>query len=189
MARPRSFDPDVVLDKAAEAFRAKGYKATSLQDLERATGLRRASLYGAFKDKHSLYIATLKRYDATRNARLEAELTAAPTGRKALEKLFDSVLGECGQKAGCLMANAALDGGASDAGAARCLEDNRKRIESALRAAVARGRKDGSLKGKSEPEAAARYLYSVILGLRSLVKSGCTCAQLREVVGLALGSV
>jgi len=44
MARPRSFDTDVVLDKAVEAFRSKGYKATSVEDLERVTGLRRASL-------------------------------------------------------------------------------------------------------------------------------------------------
>jgi len=189
MARPRSFDPDVVLDKAAEAFRAKGFKATSLPDLEKATGLRRASLYGAFKDKHALYLAALKRYDATHAASLAAELAAAPTGRKALERLFELVVGECGESSGCLMANAAMERAASDLGAERCVSDNRKRVEAALQAVMARGRKDGSLKGRGDAAVASRYLFSVVLGLRSLAKSGCTCAQLKEVVRVALAAV
>lgn len=189
MGRPRSFDADVVLDKAAEAFRSKGYKATSLEDLEKATGLRRASLYGAFKNKHSIYVAVLKRYDATRFARMAAELDAAPTGRRAVERLFESVLGECGESGGCLMANAAMDRGASDAEAGRCVADNRKRIEGALRAAVARGRKDGSFKKEGNSAVTAGFLYSVMLGLRSMAQSGCTCAELREIAGVALKSV
>lgn len=190
MARPRSFDPDVVLDKAAEAFRTKGFKATSLKDLERATGLRRASLYGAFKDKHSLYVSSLKRYDATRAARLAAELDAQPTGRRALERLFEVVLGECGgDSRGCLMANAASERAAADVEAARCLDDNRRRFEAALQAVVARGRKDGSLKGGAAAPVAARYLYSVILGVRAMARAGSPCSQLKEVVDVALGTV
>lgn len=190
MARPRSFDADVVLDKAAEAFRSKGYKATSVEDLEKATGLRRASLYGAFKNKHSLYLATLKRYDATRVVEMVAELDAAPTGRRALERLFEIVLGECGGDArGCLIANAAAERGSSDVEAAHCIADNRRRIESALHAAVARGRRDGSLKKGGDAAVAARYLFSVVLGLRSLAKAGCTCAQLKDVIHLALEAV
>jgi AcrR family transcriptional regulator len=190
MARPRSFDPDVVLDKAAEAFRAKGFSATSLKDLERATGLRRASLYGAFKDKHSLYMSSLKRYDATRAASLVAELDAQPNGRRALERLFAVVLGECGgDSRGCLMANAAAERAAADDEAARCLDDNRRRIEAALLAVVERGHKDGSLRGRAAAPVAARYLYSVMLGVRALAKAGSPCAQLKEVVDMALGTV
>lgn len=189
MGRPRSFDEDVVLDKAAEAFRAKGYKATSLPELEKATGLRRASLYGAFKDKHGLYIAALKRWDATRFQALHEELARQPSGRKALERLFEAVVGECGEAKGCLMANAAAESGGSDAQASRCIEDNRRRVESALQAQVARGRKDGSLKGRGSEETAARYLYSLVLGLRSMAKAGCSCAQLKQVVELALETV
>lgn len=189
MGRPRSFDADVVLDKAVEAFRAKGYEATSVEDLEKATGLRRASLYGAFRDKHSLYLAALRRYDATRVVRMIAELDAQPTGRRALEKLFEIVVAQCaGDPSGCLIANAAMERGTSDAGAARCIGDNRRRIEGALHAAILRGRADRSLKARGEASAAARLLYSVVLGLRTLARSGCTRAQLREVADLALKS-
>ncbi|MDE2509836.1 MAG: helix-turn-helix transcriptional regulator, partial [Elusimicrobia bacterium] len=56
MGRPRSFDADVVLDQAVEAFRVRGFDGTSVEDLEKATGLRRASLYGAYGDKRALYL-------------------------------------------------------------------------------------------------------------------------------------
>jgi len=59
--RPRSFDADAVLDKARAVFWNLGYAATSLDDLAAATGLNRPSLYGAFGDKHALYIAALQR--------------------------------------------------------------------------------------------------------------------------------
>lgn len=190
MGRPRSFDADAVLDKAVDAFRAKGYEATSVEDLEKATGLRRASLYGAFRDKHALYLAALRRYDATRAAAMVARLDAQPTGREALETLFEIVVGQCAEDpSGCLIANAAMERGLSDAGAARCIADNRRRVEGALHAAVLRGRADGSLKSRGEPAAAARLLYSVVLGLRALAKSGSPRAQLREVAESALGTV
>ncbi|MBI3566111.1 MAG: TetR/AcrR family transcriptional regulator [Elusimicrobia bacterium] len=190
MGRPRSFDADAVLDKAVETFRAKGYEAASIEDLEKATGLRRASLYGAFHDKHSLYLAALRRYDATRAVRMIAELDAQPTGRRALERLFELVVAQCAaDPSGCLIANAAMERGNSDAGAARCIGDNRRRVEGALHAAVLRGRADGSLKGRGDAGAKARLLFSVVLGLRALAKSGCTRAQLKEVSDLALETV
>jgi len=187
MARPRSFDADVVLDKAVEAFRSKGYEATSVEDLERVTGLRRASLYGAFHDKHSLYVAALKRYATTNFEGVLSELKAAPSGRRAIEGLFRMIVRDClSDPNGCLLANAAMDRGNSDAQAARCIAENRRRTEDALRAVIARGHRDGSLKGGADVPALARYLFSVMLGLRGLAKSGCTGVQLKEVVEQAL---
>ena len=187
MGRPRSFDADVVLDKAVEAFRSKGYKATSVEDLERVTGLRRASLYGAFRNKHSLYLAALKRYDTTNFERLHSELKAAPSGRRAIEGLFRMIVRHClSEPNGCLIANAAMERGMSDAQAAHCIAESRRRMEDALRAVIARGRRDGSLKGGADVPALARYFFSVMLGLRGLAKSGCTGLQLREVAQQAL---
>ena len=190
MARPRGFDSDLVLDKTAEVFRAKSYASASVDDLEKATGLRRASLYGAFGDKHALYLATLRRYDATRAARLLAELDAAPSGRKALERFFSLALAECARDpSGCLLANAAMERSAVDDAAARCVADNRRRLEGALHAALLRGRADGSLRPRRDARAAARFLFTAVLGLRALAKSGGTPAQLREVAKIALSAV
>src|SRR3569832_338385 len=70
MARPRAVEEGDVLDKAAEVFRRKGFDGASLPDLEKATGLCRASLYGAFQDKRYLYLAALRRYDSARGRRV-----------------------------------------------------------------------------------------------------------------------
>jgi TetR/AcrR family transcriptional repressor of nem operon len=190
MARPREFDAELVLDKAVEVFRAKGFSSSSVEDLEKATGLRRASLYGAFGDKRALYLATLRRYDATRAVRLVAELDAAPSGRKALTRFFEVALGECAEEpSGCLMANAAMERAVVDAGAARCVADNRRRLEGAVHAAILRGRADGSLRARGDARAAARFLFACVQGLRALAKSGCGPAELRQVAEIALDAV
>lgn len=189
MARPRQFDPVAVLDKAAEAFRARGFEGTSVEDLEKATGLRRASLYGAYGDKKSLYLAALKRYDAASAAVLLAELESRPSGRAALERLFEAVIAASqGDGCGCLLANAANDGGAREPGVARCLDANRRRMEGLLLAQLLRGRSDGSLKPRGEPRAAARFLFTTILGLRTLAKTGASRAELEEVARVALAA-
>lgn len=164
-----------------------GYEATSVEDLEKVTGLRRASLYCAFHDKHSLYLAALKRYAETSFEGMLSGLKASPSGRRAIEDLFRMIVRNClSDPSGCLMANAAMERGTSDALAARCIAENRRRMEDALRALIIRGREDGSLKGGADLPTLARYLFSVILGLRGLAKSGCTGAELRMVAEQAL---
>lgn len=67
MARPREFDTDTAVRDALLVFWRKGYAATTMQDLEHATGLGRMSLYNAFGGKEDLFQAALERYiDATR---------------------------------------------------------------------------------------------------------------------------
>ena len=49
--RPRAYDPQVALARAAAVFWKAGYAGTSLDDLVAATGMNRPSLYAAFGDK------------------------------------------------------------------------------------------------------------------------------------------
>ncbi len=61
MGRTRSFDENVVVAAATEAFLAGGYEGTSVDDLVGATGLHRGSLYQAFGSKLGLFLAGLRR--------------------------------------------------------------------------------------------------------------------------------
>jgi TetR/AcrR family transcriptional repressor of nem operon len=62
MPRIREFDPNTVLDAALDLFWRKGYKACSMDDVVKKSGVARYGLYQAFKDKDQLYCAALKRY-------------------------------------------------------------------------------------------------------------------------------
>ncbi|MET0264397.1 MAG: helix-turn-helix domain-containing protein [Duganella sp.] len=60
MARPRTFDEDDVIARAAEVFGRLGYNACSIDDLVEATALQRGSLYKAFGSKRGLFEKVLK---------------------------------------------------------------------------------------------------------------------------------
>ncbi len=66
MARPRNFDEDDVIAKAAYVFGRLGYNAASIDDLLGATGLQRGSLYKAFGSKRNLFEKVLHRALADR---------------------------------------------------------------------------------------------------------------------------
>src|SRR6201997_608555 len=77
--RPRSFDVEGAVERAMGVFWSRGYHATALPDLLRATKLSRGSLYAAFGDKHSLFLRALDRYIADALTRMDIEL-APPQG-------------------------------------------------------------------------------------------------------------
>ena len=55
MGRPRTFSESDVVASASAVFARRGFAATSVDDLVRATGVGRASLYGAFGSKDGLF--------------------------------------------------------------------------------------------------------------------------------------
>ena len=57
--RPATIDTDGAMQAIVELFRAKGYDAVSLDELSDVTGLSRPSLYRAFGNKLSMYIAAM----------------------------------------------------------------------------------------------------------------------------------
>ena len=62
MAGIKRFDKDNVPDRAMRVFWERGYEANSIDDLLKATGINRGSLYGTFGDRRSLFLSALDRY-------------------------------------------------------------------------------------------------------------------------------
>jgi len=62
MARPLSFDKKQALVNAMLVFWHQGYEATSMKDLERATGLVPSSIYNAFGNKEAFFLQVLEHY-------------------------------------------------------------------------------------------------------------------------------
>src|SRR5258708_31931699 len=83
MGRPRNFSREEVLEKAMPVFWKHGFSDTSLQDLERATGVNKSGLYAEFRDKKDLFVECLRYYLATQEKR--GLLTKEPLGWKNVE--------------------------------------------------------------------------------------------------------
>src|SRR2546430_14566031 len=90
--RPRAYDPQVALARAAEVFWKAGYAGTSLDDLVEATGMNRPSLYAAFGDKRDLYLKTLEHYRDESRILARAAPADNPTLRVFLKRFYDKAL-------------------------------------------------------------------------------------------------
>jgi TetR/AcrR family transcriptional repressor of nem operon len=166
MARPRSFDLEQVLDSALEAFWQRGFSATSMSDLCSATGLGKGSLYQAFGDKESLYLAALGRYLNGANAKSEELLSAGDTPLDSLRHWLEQMAhGICTDNKGCFAVNALVEQGPSDGRACQLLADYKQgaleRLAEVVRAAQAAGQLDAS----RDPMESARYLMTLANGL------------------------
>lgn len=108
MARPREFDMDKALDGALDIFWRQGYVATNLPDLLTAMGLTRGSFYKAFRDKLSVYVASLDRYDTQVVSATVAALEGyqGTSAQECLSVLFSP---EADARKGCFICNAVVE--------------------------------------------------------------------------------
>ena len=80
MGRPRAFSEFDVVASASAVFARRGFAATSVDDLVRATGVGRASLYGAFGSKDGLFQRCLSGALAALESGSAPDPTSAPDG-------------------------------------------------------------------------------------------------------------
>lgn len=85
MARPRSFNEDLVLDIVTRLFLKFGYTATSISMIMDATNLKKGSIYKAFESKENLFKLCLKRYMAQKFETMQSILEGSKTAFTALE--------------------------------------------------------------------------------------------------------
>ena len=62
MGRPRNFSRARVLENALPVFWKHGFADTSLQELEKATGVNKSGLYSEFSGKEELFLESLRFY-------------------------------------------------------------------------------------------------------------------------------
>ena len=192
MARPREFDPDVVVERAMQVFWAKGYEATSLDDLCEATQLNRSSLYSSFGDKHTLFLATLDRYGDRAVAMVAASLSKPVHIRVSLGALLAQMVDGIvagPQRTGCFIGNCTAEVSRHDREAAVRIQRNVARIEATFRSAFEQAQKRGDLPADSDVQALARFFVVSIQGLRLMGKTISDRDVLEDVVDIMLRSL
>jgi TetR/AcrR family transcriptional regulator, transcriptional repressor for nem operon len=193
MPRPREFDADTALESAMQAFWAKGYEATSLDDLCAATGLSRSSLYATFGDKHALLLAAIDRYTERRvDSFLGARFAKPQPIRTAfaafLDELIDRIVSGAGRR-GCFLGNCAAELARDDREAQVRVRAGLSRIEATFEAALTAARDRGEIASKTDTRALARFLMCTTQGLRLIGKANPDRATLEDIKRVALAAL
>ena len=191
MARTKVFDPAAALDAAVRVFWEQGYEATSTDDLVRAMGIGRQSMYDTFGDKKQLYLAALTHYTDTGGAALRLRLADGPSPLAALEAFLREIAGaDAALRArGCLSVNAVAEFGQGDAAVQALIERSQRVTEDIFAEVLTRARQAGELAPGLDPAAAAHFIHTAIRGMRISAKAGADAAQLGATVDFVIAAL
>ncbi|MBB1158992.1 MULTISPECIES: TetR/AcrR family transcriptional regulator [Amycolatopsis] len=183
MAGKKQFEMDVVLDAAMVQFWRAGYADTSLDDLSKATGLNRSSIYSSLGDKDALYLRCLDRYAARYGDQYDQALAgAAEDPLRAIQAFFEVTLQRIADPElpdGCLVAQTAMAipvlSPEVAARATEVLSRQHARLRTALRAAKLADADDFAI-----------HLAAVNQSLAVMSRAGASPEQLRAIVDISL---
>ena len=192
MARPRQFDPGEALVQAMEIFWAKGFEATSIEDLVRATGMNRSSLYEQFGDKHALFLRSLEHYDGIFFQLFLDDLAGPARGVAAIHRCLDNLearllLPEAAR--GCFMLNTSGDIGSRGPEIARRIRLRLSHLEGALAPAIEARAGRGATVPAGARRAAARFLNALMQGITTMRKATGNRTFLRAAITMAHATV
>lgn len=185
--RPRSFDDSQVVNGAKNVFWQQGYAATSMRDLQQTLGVLPGSLYGAFGDKHALFLRALQRY-ADDGGAVAASLPADGPILPRLRELLTNVLtaARIAPGRGCMLGNTAAEVLPDDAAAGRVVRGAFRELESAIEQALQLAHQAGETRDHVDCGAQARLLVALMQGLHVLARAEDDPQRLQDAIDAAL---
>jgi TetR/AcrR family transcriptional regulator, transcriptional repressor for nem operon len=189
MARTREFNEENIIKIATDLFWNKGYNAVSTQDLIDAFGISRSSMYGAYKDKRSLFILALQHYRQTSAQSMLDILANDKSFFDTITLLLNQIIKETItdiQSKGCFIVNTAIELAPHDKEILEIIQDNRNNIIEGLSKAIQKGIDNKELTKNNNPKALANYFYNLINGLRVDAKITKDKLNYQDTIKLAL---
>ncbi len=171
-------------------FWADGYEATGVSDLVEATGVGRASLYGAFGSKREMLHRAIDHYLSK-----DIEDIASKVDHGGIDAIADwfrkfawvrETKPEIATK-GCLMVNSIVELGTSDPQVVALAERYRHRIRHAFRTALVKATEDGDVEGDIESRTDLAVL--MLMGLYVNIKGGSELEEIKRLSAVAVATV
>lgn len=168
--RPTIYEDDNIIKKAQELFWQKGYTATSLSDLQKATGAGAGSFYNTFKGgkKEVFQKAIAERrlaFDAFKN-----ELNQSDSPLELIKDFFRSNASadEIEHLKGCIIANTVVEMTFIDEKLELDAVQILKEVEEMFTHTIQKEKNKGTLKSTTDPKILGRYLITFWCGLNTL---------------------
>jgi len=168
VGRPREFEPETFLNTALECFWQKGYRATSMSDLMKASGLASASIYKLYPNKRAIYLAALQQYmdeGVSRGEERNTKLSPENALRETLE--FVALLSSSpdGEK-GCFTIAAASELLPGDAEIRGKVHHKFKKIINQLESILCKGQAQKVFRCDESPRIMAMSIFMMLEGMR-----------------------
>ncbi|HJN22534.1 MAG TPA: TetR/AcrR family transcriptional regulator [Rhodospirillales bacterium] len=192
MARQREFNTGNALQKAMQVLWAKGYKATSLQDLTAAMGISKSSFYETFGGKHELFLSALKHYDERTVEWPEGVFEGEASARLGITNIFNAAIGKltaANSRRGCLLGSSAIEVSPHDPDVEAAVNKGLARISRAFHRAVKRGQKEDEISSRHDPRSLARFLLGSINGLQVIGKANPDRAVLEDIARVTMAAL
>ena len=172
MPRCKSFCEQAVLQKAVELFWARGYHATSIQDLVDHLGINRASLYDTYGGKGQLFKTALSSYQKKNLEKLKKFLNSFDDVKEGFRELFNSKIQESipNDRRGCLLVNTVTELIPEDEGWLEYLQDRKQDVIDVFESYILTGKKSGQFNSDLHVQSTAKLLYMLYAGLNVMVK-------------------
>jgi TetR/AcrR family transcriptional repressor of nem operon len=183
--RPRQFDEQRVLGKAAQLFRERGYASTSLQALSQSMDMGEQSIYNAFGSKEQVFQRALEQYCVERAGGLRM-LAAPGASLGTIEAFFAAMIESMsGDAQACLITKTCLTREDGDTAVARKVSQHMRNVEKCFQKAVENSVEKGEVRC-DDPKRIARFLNMTVQGVSVLARSGTSKKVLRDLVDVSL---
>lgn len=166
--RKKEFDEKQVLARAVQIFWTQGFERTSMEDLERAMGIKRQSLYNAFHSKQALFERAVAFYHETVIIPNLSSLRTSKTPIKAIEAYFRARINDVFDASaikGCLITNSVTERAIFDDQVRALTAQSIEYMQATFTIAVANARKSGEIGGDKDPALWGALLANCAQGL------------------------
>ena len=156
-----------IIEKVAPVFNRKGYAATSLSDLTRATGLTKGSIYGNFRNKDDVALAAFEHNVDFINNSLRANIEQANTYRQKLlayPQTFKEIYSTVLSAGGCPILNTAVDSSEINSSLQEAVRNKINWWKKAITKIIEQGAKNREFSSYIDPSQTAMVMICLVEG-------------------------
>jgi AcrR family transcriptional regulator len=158
---------NLIVSKAISIFNQKGYRATSLSDITKATGMTKGAIYGNFENKDAVAVASFEYAIGRVLDDLRMHIKAAPTAPmklKAILNYYSKYIENPPIAGGCPVINTSVEADDDHPMLRTRAVGTIAMIKGSLQQIITRGLQEGQIREGVDAHLYASMFYSTISG-------------------------